>query len=334
MVHALVLLSGGLDSMLAVKVLQNQNIEVEGVCFESSFFGSAKAKITAENLGIKLHILNIDKEHLKIVKHPQSGYGKNMNPCIDCHALMLKIAKEKFGKYFDLIATGEVLGQRPFSQNRNSLKRVEKLTGFEVLRPLSAKVLDETEYEKKGLVNRKKLLDVSGRGREKQLLLAKKYKIKNFATPAGGCLLTDPFFSQKLRIMMSNWPKYTSDDINLLKYGRIFWLNYKKNKIMFVVGRNEEENNMLQKVAKKGDIMVELKEINGPLTLVRILNFKFKILNNNDIKIKIPEKLDLNKFKFDKEKSEEQIIEIILLLTGWYATKARGKKINFNMITI
>jgi len=346
MTKALVLFSGGLDSVLAVKLLEKQGIEVRGVCFESCFFGCEKAKISAEEIGLKLparnaslrlrndaggEVINIDKEILEIVKNPPNGYGKNLNPCIDCHSLMARLAGEFAKKNdYNIIATGEVLGQRPFSQNKEALKRVEKIAGLEILRPLSAKLLPETEYEKNGLVNRGRLLDISGRSRERQLDLVEKYNLKNYATPAGGCLLTDPEFSQRLLKMLEFWNECDSNDIELLKNGRVFWFNLTRNKkVLAVIGRDEKDNNNLEKLVKKGDVMIELKEISGPLTVVR--NYKSQDTNHKQIlnsKLQITNKLKMGELRLGEEKSEEEILNIAGLLTGYYSVKARGKKVN------
>lgn len=332
MAKALILFSGGLDSVLAVKLLEKQGIEVQGVCFESCFFGCEKAKISAEEIGLKLEIININKKLLEIVKNPPSGYGKNLNPCIDCHSLMAQLAGE-FAREnnFEVIATGEVLGQRPFSQNKDSLKRVEKIAGVEILRPLSAKLLPETEYEKNGLVNRGRLLDISGRSRERQLELAEKYNLKNYSTPAGGCLLTDPEFSQRLMKMLDYFPDCNSNDVELLKYGRVFWLNLEKNKkVLIVIGRHEKDNSGLEKLAKKGDVVIELKEIAGPLTILRFKNLDLRF-KNEILEMKIPEILKKSEIKLGEEKSEEEILNIAGLLTGYYAVKARDREVNLKI---
>jgi len=342
-VKALVLLSGGLDSMLAAKVLMEQGIEVTGVSFISSFFGAAKAEKAATQLGIKLKKIDFKEEHLEMVKNPASGYGKCLNPCIDCHALMIKRAGEIAKKEgYDFIATGEVLGQRPMSQNGGALERVKKLAGVEVLRPLSALLLPETEIEKNGLVDRKKLLDISGRTRGRQMELAKKYGLKNYPSPAGGCLLTDPAFSQRARQMIKNWPKCRPEDIELLKYGRIFWLDTRKERIntkgtkllpiLVVVGRDKEDCEALEKLARKGDIIMELEEVKGPLTVVRNPNVKIQMSNKIPISnIQIPKEMDVSKLELEEIKTEEEILRLAGLLTGWYATKARGKTVKLEV---
>lgn len=336
-VKALVLFSGGLDSMLAVKILQNQGIEVEGICFTSIFFSCQKAKQTAESIGLQLKKVDISEELLEIVKNPPSGYGKHLNPCIDCHALMIKSAfaeatADKKAKRYDFIATGEVLGQRPFSQNSQTLVQVEKLSGIEVLRPLSAKLLPETDMEKRGLVNRGRLLSIRGRSREQQMELAEKYKLKEFATPAGGCLLTDPEFSQRLGKMLDYWPACTAQDVELLRYGRVFWLTQKDNsqRVLLIIGRHKDDDKKLEKTVQKGDIMLELKEIAGPISLIRgIADSDYQPLSIRDIAI--PEKIKMSELKLGVAKSEQEILEIASLLTGFYATKARGRKVKLEI---
>ncbi len=362
-ITALILFSGGFDSIIAAKILQVQGIEVDGVCFESNFFNCEKAKKVAQELNIKLKIINISKEVLELVKNPPSGYGKNLNPCIDCHALMIKkaseflqngstasAAAEDYGAV-NIIATGEVLGQRPFSQNKDALARIEKIAGIEILRPLSAKKLPETVYEKQGLVNRGRLKNISGRSRDNQMELAKGYGLKDYLSSAGGCLLTDPEFSQRLGKMVDYWPNCDINTVNLLKYGRVFWMKKQISAnleristnhewILAIIGRHKEDNEQLEKLARKGDVMVELKDIAGPLTIVRITkkqdtitkqipNSKFQI--PNILEINIPEKLKMSELKFGEEKSFEEILQIAGLLTGHYAVKARGKHVKLEV---
>ena len=185
---ALVVFSGGLDSMMSAKLLMNQGIEVTALNFESNFFKATQAKESAKILGIPLIIKDISPEELELVKNPPNGYGKHLNPCIDCHANMIRMAgKIAEEQGFSIVATGEVLGQRPFSQNRDALRRVKKISGVDVLRPLSAKLLGETQVEKEGVVIRGKLRAIRGRGREEQMELAERYGIKKYPSPAGGC---------------------------------------------------------------------------------------------------------------------------------------------------
>ena len=203
-IKAVVLFSGGLDSILALKLIQEQGIEVKGVNFKTPFFGLGEAFVIAKDLDIDLEIIDITEELLKILKNPKYGFGKNMNPCIDCHALMFKKAGEYMNKIgASFILSGEVLGERPMSQNRNSLSIIERESGLEgkILRPLSALLLTETIPEKGGLVDRNKLLDISGRSRKRQMKMADEMGIKDYPSPAGGCKLTEPSFSKRLRTL-------------------------------------------------------------------------------------------------------------------------------------
>ena len=288
-IKALALLSGGLDSSLAVKLIQEQGIEVEGVSFTSPFFGPENAKEAAEELGIKLYIRDVSSEILEIVKDPRYGYGKNMNPCIDCHILMAKKAKELMEKVkASFIITGEVVGQRPRSQNKQILEAIVKRADIQgkLLRPLSAKLLPITDPEKRGLVNRERLLALSGKSRKPQLGLAKRYNLRRYSTPAGGCLLTDAIFSRRLKDLLEhNEPRpssleerertpplkeergeYTLDNILLLKLGRHF---RSSTGLKIVIGRNKEENKRLNALAKRGDTSFNVVGHKGPLGMVR-----------------------------------------------------------------
>jgi tRNA-specific 2-thiouridylase len=266
--RVLVLFSGGLDSILAMKILEKRGIEATALTFVSYFFDAKQAKKSAEENKIKLKISDFSDAHFDIIKKPKYGRGTGMNPCIDCHLLMLKCAKiiakkESFG----IIATGEVLGQRPMSQNFRALELIEKKAGMagKILRPLSALALPETEMEKSGMVDRAQLLGISGRSRKIQMEIAKKYKIKYFPSPGGGCILTEKEYSKKLGDLLENIEKPRSSDIDLLKIGRHFWEGNAK----IILGRNHEENIALKKIAEKKDILIEPKDIPGPTALIR-----------------------------------------------------------------
>ncbi len=303
-IKCLLLFSGGLDSILAAKVLVEQGIEVKGISFESYFFDAKQAKEMARKIKLPLKVVNFSEEHLKLVKKPRYGYGKRINPCIDCHILMLEIARKMMKKNgFDFIATGEVLGERPMSQNKRSLKLIEKQSGLEghLLRPLSAKLLKPIILEQTGQIDREKLLNILGRGRQKQMALAKKYGIKEYPVPAGGCLLTDVEFSKRLKELWGICPKCGGDDIELLKLGRHIW----DKEIKIVVGRDENENKEIKKKMMKKDILIEMKKISGPLTLVR---------------------------NYAKGKISELALEKAKKLTQYYSVKAREKNnVEFNV---
>lgn len=261
--------SGGLDSILSALVLKAQGIDVVWMSFETPFFSSTKASQAAKILGIPIIIRNITPEYLKMLKNPPCGYGKYMNPCMDCHALMFRLAGA-FMKEDDLdfLFSGEVLGQRPMSQNKQSLRYVEKQSGFDgyILRPLSAKKLPETIPEQTGLVDRNRLLDISGRSRKPQIQLAKEFGIKDYPSPAGGCLLTDKGFAARLKDLFDNKDSYTEDECHLLKYGRHLRLD---NKTKIIVGRTQKDNeNIKRYYVPSKDTLIKMKNIPGPIVLI------------------------------------------------------------------
>jgi len=271
---ALVLLSGGLDSTLATKMMLNQGVELEAINFMTVFCtctrkGSCKheARRVADEFGVKLHVLNVTEEYIEVVKHPKYGYGKNMNPCIDCRIFMFKKAKQfmrDIGASF--VITGEVLGERPMSQRRDAIALIEKQSGLKdlVLRPLSAKHFEPTLPEKEGIVKREILLDIKGRSRKPQMALAKELGIDEYLCPAGGCLLTDPGFAKRMKDLIEH-DELNVPNIKLLKAGRHFRINGAK----IVIGRDKEDNEKMLALAKEGDTIVKTKTIAGPITLIR-----------------------------------------------------------------
>ena len=252
MVRALALTSGGLDSILAAKLIADQEIEVTGICFVSAFFGSRNAEKMAKQINMPLITIDFTEEHLKMTKSPKHGYGKNMNPCIDCHAMMLNYA----GKYmeehgYDFMITGEVLNQRPMSQNIKSLETVKKESGYEdkILRPLSAQKLAPTQMEKDGIVDRAKLLGFTGRTRKPQIELAKKMGIIDYPSPAGGCFLTEPNYGRKLGDLYKyNKDEANKNDVILLSVGRHFRLS---ENVKAISTRTEEEYKELKELMTK-----------------------------------------------------------------------------------
>ena len=267
-VRALGLLSGGLDSILACLVLRRAGVEVEAVSFTSPFFGAGKAKAAAKIHGIPLTVLDVSQEHLeRVVKNPRYGYGSNMNPCIDCHAYMFKKAAgmmEENG--IDFLFSGEVLGQRPMSQNRGSLNAVANASGVpdRILRPLSATLLKPTPMEEAGLVDREMLLGISGRGRKEQMALAVEFGVKDYPAPAGGCLLTEPGYSRRLKDLLEHEPQAGPDRARLLKHGRHLRLSPRAK---LVVGRNQAENKVLESMAGDEDLKLVPIGFSGPLGL-------------------------------------------------------------------
>jgi len=266
---ALALLSGGLDSILAARLIMEQGLEVVGLCFVTPFFGAENATKAARRLGIELVEHDLTEAFLEMLKNPRYGFGGNMNPCIDCHGLMLRTAHSLLDKYgASFLITGEVLGERPMSQTRGGLNAVLKLSGDRdlVLRPLSAKLLAPTRPEREGWVNRERLLDLSGRGRKRQEELARQFGITDYPQPAGGCLLTDIKFSQRLRELKDHegWGRR---DIELLKIGRHFRLG---DRTKLVLGRNQEENRMILRLAGHEDCWLRpQRPIKGPCGILR-----------------------------------------------------------------
>ncbi|TET64816.1 DUF814 domain-containing protein [Candidatus Bathyarchaeota archaeon] len=269
---ALALLSGGLDSTLALKLIVDQGIEVVALNFTSPFClcgrGGCGAIGIARQLKIPIKMINSGEDYLKVVRKPKYGYGKNMNPCIDCRIFMLNKAKkyaEEIGASF--IFTGEVLDERPMSQHRKALDIIETEAGLKgkILRPLSAKLLPKTEAEEKGWVDREKLLDFRGRSRKRQLELSKSYKITGCPCPSGGCLLTYKEFADKVRDLFEYKKRIKMKDILLLKIGRHFRL--KKNKI--IVGRNKDENKRLRDLKDGNDYLFEVPDCGSPITLLQ-----------------------------------------------------------------
>jgi len=270
MTKAVALLSGGLDSQLAIRLIKDQGIEVIGVNFCSPFFGKSPwVDQAAQYLNIQVHNIEFGDEYLEILKNPCYGYGKNLNPCIDCHGLMLKIAgqyMEKIGA--DFLITGEVLRQRPKSQRMDAMRIVENLSGYPglVLRPLSAKLLPPTLPEINGQVNRGQLLDISGRSRKRQMELAIKYNLQDYPSPAGGCLLTVPSFSERLKSLLKFNPAANNADFELLKVGRHF---FGPDQFYLIVGRKENENQILNEQAGLGDTFFRVTTHPGPLSVLR-----------------------------------------------------------------
>jgi len=265
---AIALFSGGLDSILAFKVIAEQGIDVRGITFSTPFFGSEKARAAARRVGLPLTEIDITEEHLRMLRSPRYGYGKNLNPCIDCHTLMLKIAGQRMEQEeADFVLTGEVLGQRPMSQGKQSLYVVAKNAGYpdRILRPLSAKLLPETEPERSGKVNRDRLGDIQGRGRKRQMEMAAHYGVTSYPAPAGGCLLTDPIFSHRLRDLFNRHPDHRVRDIELLKVGRHFRLS---ETTKAVVGRNAMDNETIERLAEAGDALIRIASFPGPTVLI------------------------------------------------------------------
>ena len=275
------LLSGGLDSQLAVRMMQEQGFEVSAVAIKTPFcdFDCGRGcgfeiRERSDDLNVNLKTVYLGDEYIEMLKNPKHGIGAGFNPCVDCRTMMFDAAKkhmEEIGAEF--IISGEVLGQRPMSQHGPALRTIEKdsdLVG-KIVRPLSAGLLPETIPEKEGLIKRENLGMIRGRTRRNQLEMAKKYGIENPPNAGGGCLLTEPQFGIKAKDLFSHTENPTINDIDLLKIGRHFRLD---EQTKFIVGRNKDENEMIKAIALPGDILLEAKDFVGPVSILRGSNAK------------------------------------------------------------
>lgn len=276
MPSCVVLYSGGLDSILACKLLQENGVRTIALRFVTPFFGyelieqGERARAEAmDAYGIDLRIVDISRPFLQVVRNPRHGYGKNFNPCIDCKVLMVREAVKRLTMFAaDFVATGEVLGQRSMSQRGHTLRAIEKESGAEGLlfRPLSALHLAPTPMEKQGLLDRSKFLGLSGRGRKEQIALAARYAITGYPAPSGGCVLADPTLSRRFRRMFTIWPELGIRDLVLTQVGRHFLL---PDGSWLVIARNHKENVRLSSLWKEGDRELRMADIPGPIGLWR-----------------------------------------------------------------
>lgn len=293
-IKALALISGGLDSLLAAKLILDQGCEVIGLHFKIPFC-KINIKESFPDVGIKIMEVDLGQEFLKLIQKPHYGFGSNMNPCIDCKILMFSQAKKlmsELGAKF--IITGEVLGQRPMSQNKQALKLIRLRSGLEdlLLRPLSAQFFPPSLAEKEGWVKREKLLNFNGRTRTPQMRLAKDLGFNDYANPAGGCLLTDPGFSKRLVELLAH-DELNLENLELLKVGRHFRL---EDHARLVVGRDAVENNQLAQLARAGDYLFSpQKDLAGPTALARGLINQELILISSQITCAYTDTLGLEK---------------------------------------
>lgn len=266
--RGLSLLSGGLDSQLAVCVLRDAGAEVEGVTFTTPFFAPDAARKAAAAIGVKLHVIDFTDDEIALIKAPPHGFGGAMNPCIDCHAKMIARAGEMMvaGGY-DFVSTGEVLNQRPMSQNRQSLGVVEKCSGLKgrLIRPLCAQLLEPTIPEQEGIIDRTKLLGLSGRRREPQFELAAKYGLVDYPSPAGGCKLTEKGFGRRLKDLLDHEGLDDRRLVELLNIARRYRL---PDGTSVILGRDARENAMLKDAFGPGDTLILPMSVPGPTALV------------------------------------------------------------------
>jgi tRNA-uridine 2-sulfurtransferase len=273
--RAIALLSGGLDSILAARLMLEQGIEVLAVNFSAKLCmcgckktGESAAESAAKILNIPLKTIDITEDFIEIVRSPRHGHGANINPCIDCKIYMFKYAKEMMAEMgASFLVTGEVLGERPMSQRMDTLNLIEKKAGVKgiLLRPLTAKNLAPTKPELEGMVDRGKLLDIRGRSRKPQMALAEKFNITKYPNPAGGCLLTDPGFAKRVKDAIKH-DEFNADNLAILSVGRHFRISPDAR---LVVGRDEEENSVLESLIGPDDIIFELADHEGPTSILR-----------------------------------------------------------------
>ena len=274
---AVALYSGGLDSTLAILTILKQGIDVKAVTFLNHFGCDISDKSScskdpfsaAEKFGFEVKLCHLAEKFIRIVKNPKFGHGKNMNPCVDCRILMLREAREFMDMTgSEFLITGEVIGQRPMSQRRDSLDIIDREAGLKglVLRPLSAKLMKPTVMEEKGIVNRDALHDFSGRSRKPQMALAREFGLTDYPAPAGGCLLTEPNYSFRLRELLDHDDDPPLEDLALLRLGRHFRIT---PGCKVVVGRNRKENESLHSLDDGKSICLRVEEYAGPVVLIR-----------------------------------------------------------------
>ncbi len=272
---AVALLSGGLDSTLAILLVKRLGVDVTAITFLTHFgcgisdssSCSRNPFPAAEKFGFTVKLSHLADKFIEIVKNPKFGHGRNMNPCVDCRILMLREAGE-FMRITgaDFIVTGEVLGQRPMSQRRDSFPLIDREAGLKglVLRPLSAKLLPPTLAEEKGLLDRDRLMAISGRSRKPQMRLAEEFGLTDYPNPAGGCLLTEPNYAWRLREFLSYNANPSVRELNLLRVGRHFRVGAAK----IIAGRNEAENNLIESMAAPGEPLLRARDCGSPTVLV------------------------------------------------------------------
>ena len=271
-IHALALLSGGLDSILAARLIQEQGIEVRCLHFVSPFFGKPHLiPHWEEEYGLSIEAVDIGEEYVMLLRNrPEHGFGKCMNPCVDCKIMMMrhagKMVRERGASF---LISGEVLGQRPMSQRRDTLEIIRRDGDVRdlLLRPLTAQHLPPIAAEREGLVDRSRLLGFFGRGRRNQLDLAARMGITEIPTPGGGCKLAEKENTRRYWPVLNLLPEPSAADFRLANVGRQFWAG----KHWLVLGRSESDNMALERAARPGDLLFHLRDVNGPLALARPL---------------------------------------------------------------
>jgi hypothetical protein len=317
---AVLLYSGGLDSTIVLYLLKSLGIETIALVVRLPFLrieeGSKNLEIIKENVKrtkAKLRIVDVFEEYLQVIKNPKYGYGTSANPCVDCRIFMLRIARKVMEEEkASFIATGDVLGERPFSQTLERFAIVEKEAGVEglVVRPLSGKLLPETIPEKLGIIKREDLFDIKGR-RRIQLEIAKKFGIEKYIPPAGGCILTEIAFGRRFKDLKKYKPDFNMKDVLLLRYGRHLRLN---ESCKIVLGRNEEENRKIFELADKNDVIFEVVDYKGPIGLY------FGNLEEKDMKLAASIIIS-----YSKAPKEEDFVETRFWSKNNFETRIKSK---------
>jgi len=305
---AISVFSGGLDSMLAAELIRAQGIDVLALFFETPFFTSDRAMVSARSMNLPFKVVDITERHLEVVKHPKHGYGGNMNPCIDCHALMFRIAGEMLeSEGADFIFSGEVMGQRPMSQNKKALALVAKESGLNglLLRPLSAKCLPPTVPEKEGWVIRENLKGFQGRSRKPQMSMAADLEMNDY----------------RLKDLLTSNPEVMVNQLESLKLGRHFRLN---DYVKLVVGRNKGENQKLRDLAAKGDIILNTVSVPGPAVL----------MSGNSLADFIPQAVQITLSYSDAREGETQEVRVAGPGTNRIITATVPDKATFKALMI
>ena len=275
---AIALLSGGLDSTLAVKLMLEQGIEIVALNFKSPFCNcdgkdrdgcKSHAIKVAEDFEVEIKVVHKGLEYLEVVRHPKFGYGSGINPCVDCRIFSFQMAKDlmpSVGASF--LVTGEVVGQRPMSQRKHPMFLIEKEAGLEglIVRPLSAKLLPVTIPEKMGIVDREKLLGISGRSRKEQIRIARELEVEDYPCSSGGCLLTDQNFAKRLKDYFDHSERNIWSEMKLLQIGRHFRVS---SDLKVIVGRDEDDNKKLVAFKGSGDTLFQPDEFSGPVALAK-----------------------------------------------------------------
>ena len=268
---AVLLCSGGLDSIISLHFLVSKGIEVIALLIITPFCNLTEDKVyqsmmyNTSRLGVHTKVVELKEEYLEILRNPKYGFGKAANPCVDCHILMLKQAKKVLEEEnADFIVTGDVVNQRPFSQKKIRLKTIDRDADVEglVLRPLSGKILPQTVPEEKGWIKREDLFNINGRGRTSQITIAKAYEIEKYPLPAGGCVLTDPEFARRFKDLKKFSPDFNLEDIALLRYGRHFRLDPQSK---LIISRRQQENDLILRTVSEDTILCRVVEHKGPL---------------------------------------------------------------------